>query len=318
MKKRILTFGRYLKNSYGVKVYKVPISLDGFTCPNIDGTVARGGCTFCDNDSFSPNIGKNKSKFFLNSDTTQNILIEKQLQQLEEQFITTSKKLQISHKAKKFIIYFQSFTNTYAPTSTLEKLYDRALEFDNVVGISIGTRADSVSHEMLEFLIPYSKKTELWLEYGIQSIYNKTLQKINRGETFEDVKNIVQKSIEKGFNVCAHLIFGLPDEDEDMMYNTYKEVISWKIKSIKFHPCYVVNNTALANDILNNKFTPLDMQQYTNILIRCLKSLPDDISVQRISAGIDNSSLLAPKWCFDKNQYMKYARKKMAENNIIY
>jgi radical SAM protein (TIGR01212 family) len=314
----VLTFGRYLKDKYLTKVYKVPISVSGFTCPNIDGTKAKGGCTFCDNDSFSPNIGKNKNKFFLNPQTKHNEIIEEQLSQIRVQFDRTSRLLKDKYKAKKFIVYFQSFTNTYAPIDTLKKLYDEALGLDDVVGISIGTRADSVNDEVLELLQDYRDKTELWIEYGVQSIYDKTLQKINRGESLEVVKHMVKKSVDMGFNVCGHLIFGLPGESKEMMINTYKEVIDWGVKSVKFHPCYVVTNTALAKEFKNGTFSTITKESYTDILIECLKNLPKDVSVQRISAGIGDSSLLSPSWCAKKSSFLKYARKKMFDENIIY
>ena len=317
-KNTILTFGRYLKNEHGTKVYKVPLSISGFTCPNIDGTVSKGGCTFCDNDSFSPNITKNKNKFFLNPQSTSNKILDKQLSEVRTQFKTTVRSLKKNYKAKKFIVYFQSFTNTYAPIDTLKKLYDEALSLEDVIGISIGTRADSINDDVLDLLEEYKSKTEVWIEYGVQSIYEETLKKINRGETLNTVRTMTKRSIDREFNVCAHLIFGLPGENEKMMYETYKEVVSWGVKSLKFHPCYVVKNTALANELRNKNFTPMGMIEYTELLIKCLKQLPKNVSVQRISAGIDDNSLLSPIWCLNKNTFLKYAKRKMLDKNIIY
>ncbi|MBN2869992.1 MAG: TIGR01212 family radical SAM protein, partial [Campylobacterales bacterium] len=144
MRKQIFTFGQYLHRKFGVKVSKVPISISGFTCPNIDGTVAKGGCTFCENDSFSPSLDRARpiKGFFLNLESTTNPHLDQQLQQLEWQFNALSKKLHDEHGAQKFLVYFQSFTNTYAPLETLKALYEKALTFENVVGLSIGTRSD--------------------------------------------------------------------------------------------------------------------------------------------------------------------------------
>jgi len=152
--KQIYTFGNYLKNKFGCKVYKVGINISGFTCPNIDGTVAKGGCTFCENDSFSASTGKTQELkgFHLNLKSTSNPYLQKQLEQLEYQFNAISKRQANEYGAEKFIVYFQSFTNTYAPFDTLKALYDKALSFDNVVGLSIGTRSDSITDETLEYL----------------------------------------------------------------------------------------------------------------------------------------------------------------------
>jgi len=195
--KSVFTIGRYFKNKFKDKVYKVPISISGFTCPNIDGTVAKGGCTFCQNDSFSPNISKTKVPFKLNPNINHNPYLNDQLKQLELQFNSTKLKLENKFKAKKFIVYFQSFTNTYAPIDTLKTLYEKALSFDNVIGLSIGTRTDCVSDEILDYLAILSKTKEIWVEYGIQSFYDETLKIINRGDSVSNMKYWINKTKEK-------------------------------------------------------------------------------------------------------------------------
>lgn len=167
--KEVLTIGRYFKKKFGQKVYKVPISISGFTCPNIDGTKAKGGCSFCENDSFSPNLQEKKTKFKLNPNTEHNPFLDNQLKQLEMQFLATKKRLQNKFKAKKFIVYFQSFTNTYAPLSTLKALYEKALSFDEVIGLSIGTRTDCVTDDILDYLYEKSKEKRfgLSMEYRV-------------------------------------------------------------------------------------------------------------------------------------------------------
>ena len=177
----ILTAGRYFRKKFGCNIYKTPISVLGFTCPNIDGSKAHGGCVFCENESFSPNLGVQKPKIVsLNPNSKHNPFLSSQLVQLESQFNQTKIKLEKKFNAKKFLVYFQSFTNTYAPFDTLKTLYDRAFELDDVIGISIGTRADSISEEVLVYLQEKSKTKEVWIEYGIQSVYNETLKRINR------------------------------------------------------------------------------------------------------------------------------------------
>mgnify|MGYP000019322243 CR=1 FL=1 len=252
--KEVLTIGRYFKNKFGEKVYKIPISISGFTCPNIDGTKAKGGCSFCENDSFSPNLQEKKTKFKLNPNIEHNPFLENQLKQLEMQFIATKKRLENKFKAKKFIVYFQSFTNTYAPLSTLKSLYEKALSFDDVIGLSIGTRTDCVTDEILDFLYEKSKQKEIWIEYGIQSFFQTTLDKINRADDVENMRYWIRRTKEKGLNVCGHLIYGLPDENQEMMLETFKQTIDLKVDSIKFHPLYVVKNT-----LLTNEFKKLDI-----------------------------------------------------------
>ncbi len=304
---QIYTFGSYLKNKFGCKVYKVGINISGFTCPNIDGTVAKGGCTFCENDSFSASTGQTQELkgFYLNLNSKTNPNLDKQLKQLEMQFNAISKRQRQEYGAEKFIVYFQSFTNTYAPLETLKALYEKALSFDDVVGLSIGTRSDSITEETLEYLAKLNEKKEIWIEFGIQSVYDETLKKINRGHDSANVKEWILKAKAKGLNVCGHLIFGLPDESREMMLETAREAYEWGIDSVKYHPLYVVKKTALANDFLRGAFTPITEDIYLHVLTKSLLMKPSNVSVQRVTAGIDDSSLLAPDWCRDKKSQIK-------------
>jgi radical SAM protein (TIGR01212 family) len=317
---QIYTFGNYLKSKFGCKVYKVGINISGFTCPNIDGTVAKGGCTFCENDSFSASTNeiKDLKGFYLNLDSKTNPNLHLQLQQLKSQFDTISKMQREIYGAKKFIVYFQSFTNTYAPFQTLKALYDEALSFDDVVGLSIGTRSDSITDKTLNYLAKLNKDKEIWIEFGIQSIYDETLKKINRGHDAQNVKEWIIKAKEKGLSVCGHLIFGLPDEDKEMMLQTAKEAYSWGIDSVKYHPLYVVKRTALGNDFLKGKFTPISEEDYLDVLVKSILLKPKNISVQRITAGIDDDSLLAPDWCRDKNKQVKNINKALKAFGLKY
>ncbi|WP_418640692.1 TIGR01212 family radical SAM protein [Sulfurimonas sp. ST-27] len=304
---QIYTYGNYLKNKFGVKVHKVGINISGFTCPNIDGTVAKGGCTFCENDSFSASTDAvvELKGFHLNLESKENPFLQKQLKQLELQFDVISKRQKREYGAKKFLVYFQSFTNTYAPFETLKALYEKALSFENVVGLSIGTRSDSITEETLAYLSGLAKDKEIWIEFGIQSVYDETLEKINRGHDSENVKEWIIKSKEAGLNVCGHLIFGLPGETQEMMLETSKAAYSWGIDSVKYHPLYVVKRTALANEFNRGEFTPISEQEYLDVLVKSLLMKPKNVNVQRVTAGIDDDSLLAPKWCRNKNQQIK-------------
>lgn len=306
--KNVLTIGRYLKNKFGEKVYKIPISISGFTCPNIDGTVARGGCSFCENDSFSPNLQEKRTKFKLNPRISENPYLENQLKQLEMQFFATKKRLENKFGVKKFIVYFQSFTNTYAPFDTLKALYEKALSFDNVIGLSIGTRTDCMTDEILDFLVEKSKDKEIWIEYGIQSFFDETLVKINRGDTVSNMKYWIKRTKDRGLKVCGHLIYGLPNETQEMMLETFKQTLELEVDSIKFHPLYVVKNTLLTNDFRKGRFTPISEELYIDTVVKSIINLPNNVSVQRVTAGIDDSSLLSPQWCKDKHQQMKNIR----------
>ncbi len=307
--RNLLTFGRYLKDKFGEKIYKIPVSIPGFTCPNIDGSVAIGGCTFCENESFSPNISaKPKNRFSLNPRSEQNPLLEFQLLSMDAQIEKTKAILKKKFKAKRFIVYFQSFSNTYAPVDTLKTLYTKALEKEDVIGLSVGTRSDCIEEEILIFLAKLSITKEIWIEIGVQSIFDETLKKINRGHDFDSVEKAARLIKLYNLNLCAHIIFGLPCEDEEMMISTFEKTLQMGVDSIKFHPLYVVKNTALANDYRAGKFEPISEERYIKVLTRCISALPNSVNVQRVSAGIDDDTLLAPEWCRVKHLQMKKIR----------
>ncbi|WP_457746011.1 TIGR01212 family radical SAM protein [Sulfurimonas sp.] len=318
--KQIYTYGSYLRDKFGAKVYKVGINISGFTCPNIDGTVAKGGCTFCENDSFSASTDEVQELkgFHLNLDSKENPFLEKQLLQLEQQFYAISSRQKKEYGAEKFLVYFQSFTNTYAPFETLKALYEKALSFDNVIGLSIGTRSDSITDETLRYLSQLAKNKEIWIEFGIQSVYDETLKKINRGHDSNNVKEWIKKSKEAGLNVCGHLIFGLPAESQKMMLETSKAAYKWGIDSVKYHPLYVVKRTALANEYTRGEFEPITEELYLDTLVKSILMKPEHVSVQRVTAGIDDDSLLAPQWCRDKNEQIKQINKALKKVGFKY
>jgi len=309
---KLYTFGKYLKQKFNTKIKKVPISIPGFTCPNIDGTVARGGCIFCENESFSPNF--QKERFTLNLNSKENPLLNKQINALKKQFFETKRLYKNLYKTKKYIVYFQSFTNTYAPFSTLKTLYEKALTFRDVIGLSIGTRTDSITDETLNYLKELSKDYEIWIEYGIQSSNNETLKRINRGHDFENVKEVIKKTKDLGLNVCAHLIFGLPGETQEDMLKSVEDTINLGIDSIKFHPLYVTENTLLALEYKKGNFTPISEEEYIDTLIKAIKILPSNISIQRLTAGTED--LLAPKWCKYKSTQISHIHKALQKNGI--
>jgi radical SAM protein (TIGR01212 family) len=314
----LLTIGRYFRSKFGETIYKVPVSISGFTCPNIDGTVAKGGCSFCENDSFSPNLQEKKPKFKLHPSNPSNPYLQQQLKQLELQFNATRQRLENKFGTKKYIVYFQSFTNTYAPIETLKALYTKALSFDNVIGLSIGTRTDCMTDEILDFIESLSKDKEIWVEYGIQSFYDETLEEINRGDSASNMREWISKTKQRGLNVCGHLIYGLPNETQEMMLETLKQTIELNVDSIKFHPLYVVKNTLLTAKYLNGKFDPISEELYIDTVVKSIKMLPKDISIQRITAGIDDDTLLAPLWCKNKHQQIQKIKKALVKEGLRY
>jgi len=315
----IKTYGRYFKEKYGFKVRKIPLAIGGFTCPNIDGTVAKGGCTFCLNDSFSPNISKNKDKIFLNLSSKSNPILDTQIEQVITQIDKTKLEFQRKLGVNKYLAYFQAFTNTYAPFETLQKLYSTALEQKDIIGLSIGTRSDSVEDEILEYLSELSKTKEIWIEYGIQSVFDETLNKINRGHNVKNIENAIKKAKNYGLNVCGHLIFGLPDENQEMMLESAKKAYEWGIDSVKFHPLYVVKNTILANEYKRGEFKPIELEAYLDTLIKAIKIMPKEIIVQRVTAGIADDTLLAPSWCgLEKNYLMSKIKRRLAKEGFMY
>ena len=316
--REILTAGRYFRAKFGENVYKIPISISGFTCPNIDGTVARGGCVFCENESFSPNLEQKQQKRFYLHPTSENPYLEFQLIQLEAQYKKTKKALEKKFGAQKFIIYFQSFTNTYAPLATLKALYTKALSFEGVVGLSIGTRTDSINEEVIAYLAELSKEYEIWVEYGVQSSSDVTLKRINRGHDSANIAKYITLARQYGLKICAHVIFGLPGETPEMALESVKFALSLGVKSFKFHPLYVVKRTALANDFHKGVFTPISEESYIQTITKAIQLLPEDVMLQRVSAGIEDDTLLSPSWCYTKHQQMSNIRVALKKEGLLY
>lgn len=315
---KIYTYGRYLRNKFGQKVYKIPLSLTGFTCPNLDGTKAKGGCSYCDNDSFSPNLSRKKERFTLSNQSSYNPFLLQQLDEITTQYSMTHRKLTKKFQAHQFIAYFQSFTNTYAPNETLFTLWHHALQQSGCIGLSIGTRADCLNDEILDYLAFLSKDYEIWIELGIQSVFNETLTLINRAEDFNESMIWIKKAKLLGINICAHIIYGLPNETVEMMQYSYKTICDLEVNSLKIHPLYVVKNTLLANEYRLNKFTPISYECYMNLLIESLINLPQGVSIQRVSAGIDDETLMTPQWCRSKHTFMKDLRCRLKKKGWSY
>lgn len=325
--KQILTIGRYFRARHRQRVRKIPISLQGFTCPNIDGQKAKGGCIYCKNESFSPSLQTlkeishdlSKNDILMNLNLRENPLLDSQIATLKAQFYKHANYHKDKYKITKYMIYFQSFSNTYAPFFTLERLYSEALALPNVIGLSIGTRIDCIEDSVLEFLAKQVQNgKDIWLEYGIQSTFNQTLRLINRAHGIEGAKELVQKTRDLGIKVCVHLIYGLPKESKEMMIQSLKNILEWGIDGIKIHPLYIVKDTIMEQMFNAGKYVPISLESYADLVVESLKLIPENIVVQRVSAGVHDDSLIAPKWCFDKNVQMNFIREKLLENGIKY
>ena len=318
----LLTIGRYFQARFGMRVRKIPITLQGFTCPNIDGSLARGGCIYCNNESFSPSMVKIKhltTPLTMRPDLAKNPLLEAQLAQLEDQFLWHTEFHKRKFDVQKYMVYFQSYTNTYAPLETLQAIYTKALSFDNVVGLSIGTRIDCVNDDILALLSGFVKQgAEIWLEYGVQSVYDTTLAKINRAHTSAGIYELFVKTRKYGIKVCAHLIYGLPNESNEMMLTSLQKVLQWGVDGLKIHPLYVIENTPLARMYYAGKYIPIDLESYADLIIESIKQIPSHIVIQRISAGAHEENLITPLWCFDKNIQMRLLRERLLEIGIRY
>ncbi len=281
-KYRFYPFGEYLKEHFPYKVHKIPLHA-GFTCPNRDGRVGVGGCTYCINESFSPNV-KGPS-----------LSIKEQIE-----------KGKVFHRkrygAEKFIAYFQSFTNTYADVGILRSCYEEALNDKDVVGISIGTRPDCVTDEILNLINSYTDKYHVWIEYGLQSIHDKTLAHINRGHDYKIFLDAVQRTKKTCINICVHVILGLPGETREDMMETAEAVARLSIQGIKLHHLYVAKNTALAAEYFQGRVQTLDVNTYIRLAADFLERIPSDITVQRLVGDTHGNFLISPIWKASKSE----------------
>ncbi len=293
---RYRTFNQHLKENFGEKVYRVPLDA-GFTCPNRDGVRAFGGCTFCDDrGSGAPNI-----------DLKLNIQ-----QQLSTQIAHIRKKF----KAKKFLAYFQAFSNTYGPEGVLQELYETALNVPDVVGLCIGTRPDCLPDNILELLSELHKRTFLWLEVGLQSAFNQTLEVINRGHTSEEFFDCIKRAQKYNLNIATHLIFGLPGETKNQMLESVKQVSAIGLKGIKIHQLCIYKGTPLELEYKQGRLSVLEEGEYMELVGQALELLPEDMIIMRLLAEGRKEEILAPKWCFEKTRLNAALEMYLEEKNI--
>jgi len=284
--KRYRDFNTYLREQFGERVQR--ISLDaGLGCPNRDGTVSTGGCIFCD--------GRGSGTGAFSEDR----------ESIAQQISRAKGFIQKRYKAHKFIAYFQSFTNTYAPATHLKRLYDEALNHPDMVGLSVGTRPDCVDEEILEVISAYRKDHLVWMEYGLQSAHDKTLQIINRGHSVECFERAVRLAHNVGLNVCAHVILGLPGENRRMMLETAQFIADLPVQGVKIHLLYVTRGTPLAQLHEKGTFRCLERDEYANLVVDFLELLPPDMIIQRLTGDPGKSDLLAPGWAVQKMENLR-------------
>jgi radical SAM protein (TIGR01212 family) len=277
MSSRYYKFSRYLINRYGEKVWKVSVDA-GFSCPHKNKSSGKGGCIFCRIDSFS-----------------QARSLKPITEQIRESIALARKK-----GIKKYIVYFQASTNTYAPIAELERHFACALNFDGVVGLSIATRPDCLSDEVIVLLKNLTKRTDVWIELGLQSIHDKTLCLLHRGHTYEDYLNALHRLKAIPVRICAHLMFGLPGEDRSDEHETAIEVSRSGIHEVKCHPLLVLKDTPLADLFHQGQFESLSLERYIASVCDFIEIIPPDMVVQRLTAEAPQDILLAPKWALNK------------------
>ena len=289
-------FGQYMKDLYGSAVYKVNVDA-GFTCPNRDGTVATGGCIYCNNDSFRP------------SACTSTI-------SLREQIRKGIPYLRSRYGAGKFIVYFQPYTNTYAPVDVLERLYGEALDNPGVVGLAIGTRPDCVDEQKIALLEKLARDSFILLEYGLQSIYDRTLEFINRGHDYDCFKKAVSLTANRGIHIGAHLILGFPTESREQMLDMADELSRLPIEFLKIHQLQVVKDTALADLYAANPFATFGYHDYIAILADFLERLSPNIVIQRLFAAAPDNILIAPVWNKTRSEFLRDLEAFLEERQI--
>ncbi len=274
------TFGQDLLRRYGERVHKLAINA-GFTCPNRDGSKGRGGCTFCNNVSFSPNARRPPS--------------------IAEQIEAGRRVIRKRTRARRYMPYFQAYTNTYADLADLAELYAQALREPDVVGLSVGTRPDCVPEPVLDLLAGYREQGfEVWLELGLQSADDTTLERVNRGHGFAEYRLAVRAAQQRELPVCTHLIVGLPGEGRDAALANLHKVLELGVEGLKLHPLHVVKGTRLANEWRHGEYQPLSLTDYIGIAADLIERTPPEVRYHRLTGTAQETILLAPAWCAKK------------------
>jgi radical SAM protein (TIGR01212 family) len=273
---RYNSYGAYLKGRFGCRVYKVIVD-GGFTCPNRDGTVGVGGCTYCNNESFRPDAVRRFAP-------------------ISEQVSQGIGYLRRRYRSRKFVVYFQPFSNTYAPLDRLIPMYEQALAHSEVVGLAVGTRPDCIDEEKLGWFERLARSRFVTLEYGLESIYDSTLARINRGHDFQCWAEAVARTRGRGIDICAHVILGFPWEPREEILAMAGVLSAAGIDSIKLHHLHVVSHTALAREYRRQPFRVLEYVEYLDLAVDFLERLSPRIRVERLFGLAPEADLIAPRW----------------------
>lgn len=288
-----LSFNKYLKDKFGQKVYK--ISLDGgFTCPNRDGKTGTKGCIFCSKGG-SGDFAENREM------------------SITEQIESGKKKVEKKIKSGKYIAYFQAFTNTYAPVETLRQKYEEAINHPDIVALSIATRPDCLGDDVLKLLDEMNKIKPVFVELGLQTIHQKSARYIRRGYDLSVYDKAVRDLKKIGVNVVVHVILGLPNESENDMLETVKYVCESGANGIKLQLLHVIDGTDLAKDYEKGLFKTLEFDEYVNLIVKCVKIIPKDIVIHRLTGDGAKKDLIAPLWSADKKRVLNAINKALRE-----
>ncbi|HEV3238339.1 MAG TPA: TIGR01212 family radical SAM protein [Gemmataceae bacterium] len=278
--RRYYPFSRFLRERFGQRVYRVTVD-GGFTCPNVDGSVAVGGCVYCDNRSFSPN--RRQPRIPIRAQVVRGIEI-----------------LQKRYQTNQFIAYFQAATNTYAPVEKLKRLYDEALDHPQIVGLAIGTRPDCVPDAVLDLIEDYARTRYVCLELGLQTIHDRSLEWMNRGDRVDSFYDAVSRCQGRGLDLCAHVILGLPGESHDDMMATANVLASLPIQGVKIHNLHVVHDTPLEAMYQAGEIKLFEFEEYVQTVCDFVERLPAEMVLHRLNGDAPPDYLVAPKWCLDK------------------
>jgi len=275
----------HLRERFGESVYRVTVD-GGFTCPNVDGTVAKGGCVYCDNRSFSPNRRLPRKT-------------------IREQVSFGIEKLSARYATEKFLVYFQAATNTYAPVEKLKRLYDEALDHPKVVGLCIGTRPDCVGPEVLDLIDTYARRMYVCLELGLQTVHDRSLIWMNRGHGFAEFVDAVRRCTGRPFEVCAHVILGLPGESWDDMLAAADVLAALPVHGVKIHNLHVVRDTPLEEQYAAGLAPMLEFDDYVRLVADFLERLPPEMVIHRLNGDAPPKYLVAPLWSHEKHRILR-------------
>ena len=295
--KRYSNLNGFLREKFnGEKIYKIALDA-GFTCPNRDGKVATGGCTFCSSSGSGDFAGE-------------------RVKPISEQFEDVKEMMQKKWKDGKYVAYFQAYTNTYAPIDVLKEKYDEALKEEGVVALAIATRPDCVGEDVVDLIEGYSKKLYTWVELGLQTSNDNTALFINRGYKLEVFRKAVEDLASRNIDVVAHVIFGLPGETKEDMLNTIKYISKLPIKGVKLHLLHVMENTKMARQLEAGEFKLLEMNEYIDIITEAIALLPEDIIIHRLTGDAPRNLLIGPMWSLKKWEVLNAIDAKLEELDL--